>query len=129
MYCCPQYLLISFCLNQDFQDYRIFKSRNQRYECLLAFPGYECYLGIHRLQRGMFCRNDLRIATFTHKIRVFTFLYTFRTAGAADLVIGILYKTEYPWQCHKFCCQYTFIHDILHIVGNMRILPKEELIR
>ncbi|MCY4403784.1 MAG: hypothetical protein OXD54_14535, partial [Candidatus Poribacteria bacterium] len=31
------------CLNQDLQDYRIYKSRNQRYERLLAFPGYECH--------------------------------------------------------------------------------------
>ena len=30
------------CLNQDLQDYRIFKPRNQWYECLLGFPEIMC---------------------------------------------------------------------------------------
>ena len=30
------------CLNQDLQDYRIFKPRNQLYESLLGFPGIMC---------------------------------------------------------------------------------------
>ena len=29
------------------------KSRNQRYECHWAFPGYECHLGIPRLQKSL----------------------------------------------------------------------------
>ena len=35
-----------------------FKSSNQRYECLLAFPGYERHLGIPRLQKRERCRES-----------------------------------------------------------------------
>ena len=40
------------------------KSRNQRYECYIAFPGYECRLGIPRLREKVYYIVEIELLFF-----------------------------------------------------------------